>query len=38
MNDDFYHEIGRIHARFDVLQIRLESLTELIIKGMVEEE
>ena len=36
-NDDFYYEIGRIHARFEVLEIKLESLTELIIKGKVEE-
>ncbi len=38
MNDDFYHEIGRINSRYDMLQIKLESLTELIIKGKVEEE
>ena len=36
-HDDFYYEIGRIHARFEVLEIKLESLTELIIKGKVEE-
>ncbi len=29
--DDFYYEIGRIHARFDVLQAELEALREIIL-------
>ena len=34
---EFYYEIGRIHARFDVLQAEIEALSELIVRGEVEE-